>query len=735
VNVFLSSINSFHNIGGIKWKPGITKAIRILLLVFLATPVVTHAGVNLDIQSLPLSAKLVKKGFDAPLNALIPAVDGMHITWARFRSYEEKSFRVDKQKVKAAGRYWKLEYKPSGKTSIDIPGVVDEYRKLLEKRAAAVTVGKKGKALLFRVTTGGHQYVIKLSVFRDSIAVAMIETEAFKQTLKISPDELRAELVNSGKVTLEGVFFDFDKATLQPRSRLAIEAAAVLLRKYPDLELEVQGHTDAKGNRDYNQKLSQRRAASVVQAIEEKGIDAKRLIPKGYGSSNPVASNDSEAGRSKNRRVELHRIRGGELKALIGIDFIKPIPGAIEKQRWHYDNEENQFRYRKPYAKKRSQKKVVGSVERIQWRFEKNGKLDRSVSAKEIINNYLGVLELLGAQVTAVENNSLYFYLADRGDGQEAFGIIRTDSSGTYQLSFIVPAAASVAAPRKTVDPQKTAKPGGAKQRSSQSTQPKSSVSDLEGKWFFDEQATRKQLSADTDLSQYSGLVVGLSPDGVLYYYGAKSGKWKYEAGRILVSQDGKQWEPAPMKMVAGRLTMKDGELTLMFSRQAPAKKVETAGLQTQQLTKSTATSPWTLDEVIVHLGGLQKLQYSFENVHHIKDIRTWHLKREGGQLLSRLYSKNQGEFIDSDWVYFDTKAGDASNGPLVSSGLRSRKKMRFEAVARITVPAGTFDCTKVHTRDRYGEPVEAWLIDARPGIPAKIVTHNATYQLERIYP
>ncbi|HIE55237.1 MAG TPA: OmpA family protein [Chromatiaceae bacterium] len=115
----------------------------------------------------------------------------------------------------------------------------------------------------------------------------MIEGEPFRQTLKINPDKLRMALMESGKVILEGVYFDFDKASLQPRSRKAVQAAVALLRKYPDLELEVQGHTDAKGNPNYNQKLSQSRAESVVKAIVAQGIERKRLKPKGYGATQP----------------------------------------------------------------------------------------------------------------------------------------------------------------------------------------------------------------------------------------------------------------------------------------------------------------------------------------------------------------------------------------------------------------------------------------------------------------
>jgi outer membrane protein OmpA-like peptidoglycan-associated protein len=709
------------------------------------------AGVKLDIHSLPLSEKLAKKGFEVPLNPLIPSIDGMRIKWGRFRNYEALTFRIGKQKLSAEGRYWKLEYKPTGEELVDSFSVANEYRSLLEQRAAIVNADKKGRDFLFELVIAAQSYTGKLRTYSNSISIEMIEAEAFKQTLKINPDTLRAELLSSGKVTLGGIYFDFDKATLQPRSDAAIQAAAVLLRKYPDLKLEVQGHTDSKGNADYNLKLSQRRAAAVVKAIVKQGIEPQRLTPKGLEQTQPITSNDDEAGRAKNRRVELHRIQGGEARALIGIDFIKPIPGAIEKNRWHYDHEESTILYRKPYAEERSKVQILGSVDRVLWQFEKDGKVDRSVSPKEIIKNYLGVLELFGAEITGVHSNSIYFHLNDRGDGKEAYGILRA-FAGSYQLSFILPAFDAVSSPAKETERQKApdvaAKQGAlkaslrrdvpkvtSKQNSPEISLRQGLATGPDGMWFFDVTATSVQAPPDADLRQYSGLTIEFAPNGALYYYGTAAGKWKLDAGTIFVNRDNEKWEPAPMEMVAGRLTMSDGELKLLFSRKAPNNKVETAQPQVQQTTESTAKHPWTVGSVIAYLTKVEKLQYLFENVHQIQDTRTWHMKREGDQLLSRLHSTNQGEFIDSDWVYFDTEAGDSDNGPLVSSGLRSRTQMSVAQAQTITVPAGTFDCAKVYTRDRFDRPVEAWLINARPGVPAKIVTHDATYKLEKIYP
>ena len=120
---------------------------------------------------------------------------------------------------------------------------------------------------------------------------------------------LAQTLQQSGKVDLYGILFDIDKAVLKPSSRSALEQVAKLLHDDPALRLEVAGHTDNSGSAAHNLALSQRRAAAVVAAlVKDYRIEASRLVPKGYGDSQSVASNDSEEGRSQNRRVELKKL-------------------------------------------------------------------------------------------------------------------------------------------------------------------------------------------------------------------------------------------------------------------------------------------------------------------------------------------------------------------------------------------------------------------------------------------
>jgi OmpA family len=109
-----------------------------------------------------------------------------------------------------------------------------------------------------------------------------------------------------GKIALYGILFDFDKDVIKPESKPALDEIAALLNGKPDLKVKIVGHTDNQGMADYNLNLSKRRAASVVAALTGPyGIAADRLASEGMGASQPVDTNDTDAGRAKNRRVEL----------------------------------------------------------------------------------------------------------------------------------------------------------------------------------------------------------------------------------------------------------------------------------------------------------------------------------------------------------------------------------------------------------------------------------------------
>ena len=118
-------------------------------------------------------------------------------------------------------------------------------------------------------------------------------------------DKLANILLEKGeRIVLDHIYFDYDRADFLRRSYVQLHALLELLRKHPELVIEVHGHTDNSGSPEYNNHLSVERSKAVVSFLIESGISAKRLSYRGYGSSQPIASNDNYDGRKKNRRVE-----------------------------------------------------------------------------------------------------------------------------------------------------------------------------------------------------------------------------------------------------------------------------------------------------------------------------------------------------------------------------------------------------------------------------------------------
>lgn len=111
-----------------------------------------------------------------------------------------------------------------------------------------------------------------------------------------------------GQLILDGVSFESGKASLTPNSYTVLDRVVESLKEWTDVELEIRGYTDSYGSYEYNKRLSQNRAMTVMDYLVDKGIDRSRLHAVGYGEDDPIADNRTAEGREKNRRVELHRV-------------------------------------------------------------------------------------------------------------------------------------------------------------------------------------------------------------------------------------------------------------------------------------------------------------------------------------------------------------------------------------------------------------------------------------------
>lgn len=166
-------------------------------------------------------------------------------------------------------------------------------------------------------------YYVFVTVYRDGnmpdrLHASVTKDRALAQLVVVAPekmeekmafvnaDEMSKSLVDSGKIALYGIYFDTDKDTLKAASKPTLQEISKLLAADPKLRVQVVGHSDNQGTPEYNLDLSRRRAASVVRALtSDYGVAANRLSSFGCGPYAPVASNEAEDGRAKNRRVEL----------------------------------------------------------------------------------------------------------------------------------------------------------------------------------------------------------------------------------------------------------------------------------------------------------------------------------------------------------------------------------------------------------------------------------------------
>jgi len=139
-----------------------------------------------------------------------------------------------------------------------------------------------------------------------------------KQAKKIDEEVKDAEVVRVEEgINIKfdsGILFEFDKSALGGGAKESIAKLGRILNEYPDTRLTIQGHTDDKGDDNYNRKLSAQRADAVRDYLIANGVKGGRLNTTAYGETAPIESNSTEAGRAKNRRVEVVIVADDELK-------------------------------------------------------------------------------------------------------------------------------------------------------------------------------------------------------------------------------------------------------------------------------------------------------------------------------------------------------------------------------------------------------------------------------------
>lgn len=182
--------------------------------------------------------------------------------------------------------------------------------------AAAQAAKEKAEADAARAAALQQQQQLQAEAERARLAAS--EADRARQAAENDKEQMRQRLLQQLNVILEtrdtarglivnmsDVLFDFNKWTLKPGAREKLSKLSGIVLAYPGLRLEVEGHTDSVGSDEYNQTLSEKRAFSVRDYLVQQGVNGNSVTARGLGKADPVASNDSAAGRQRNRRVEL----------------------------------------------------------------------------------------------------------------------------------------------------------------------------------------------------------------------------------------------------------------------------------------------------------------------------------------------------------------------------------------------------------------------------------------------
>ncbi len=255
---------------------------------------------------------LAERGKDAANCKDHPLINRLPDYWIEsctLKQFDAYKFMVGKGKpMQVEGQFTNIRYQPPANLTVK-PSTLQVLRNVENavKNVGGVVVATDQSKETMKLARDGKELWIEVwADYTGKYILTIVEKAAMAQELVANADAFANGLRTTGHIAVEGIYFDTGKSTLKPESAAAIEEVAKLLKADAGLKLYVVGHTDNAGALEGNMKLSQDRAQSVVQSlITTHGIAATRLKAYGSGPYAPVASNDTEEGRAKNRRVDV----------------------------------------------------------------------------------------------------------------------------------------------------------------------------------------------------------------------------------------------------------------------------------------------------------------------------------------------------------------------------------------------------------------------------------------------
>ncbi len=244
---------------------------------------------------------------DHPLLSRMP---NFYITDYKEKEFEQADFKNSKGgDIKVEGHKYYIEYEiKEGEKAPSELQILRNYERAIRKIGGSLVYEYEPEEAWLTVKRGGKTIWIYVFAHCDGecYELTIVEKKAMTQEVVADAKSLAQDISSTGHVSVYGIHFDFNKAEVRSVSDPTLKEIAELLQNDPKLKLYVVGHTDNVGKINYNMELSQARAEAVVKKLVSKyGVASNRLKAYGVGPLAPVASNKTEDGRAKNRRVEL----------------------------------------------------------------------------------------------------------------------------------------------------------------------------------------------------------------------------------------------------------------------------------------------------------------------------------------------------------------------------------------------------------------------------------------------
>jgi len=269
------------------------KIVGLLLVLFAASSVLAQNETD------------VKGSLDHPLFTRMP---GYYISDYNVKEFDKFiSSYLSGQDENWEGKVTRLAYYiMTGAKQASMLQIARNYENAAKEIGGKILVNE-GRVIEGKIEKDRGVTYVHVEAFNDgrNYDVIVVETGAMKQDVVADAAALSASIAATGKAAVYGIYFDTGKSVVKPESTPALEEIVKLMKQNGSLTLYVVGHTDNVGALDYNLKLSTDRADAVVKALIGRGIVASRLKGAGVGPYCPVASNHTEEGKAKNRRVEL----------------------------------------------------------------------------------------------------------------------------------------------------------------------------------------------------------------------------------------------------------------------------------------------------------------------------------------------------------------------------------------------------------------------------------------------